>query len=119
MSLSKVYFNLLNTKRSNENVPSTLVKSLPQVQGNSSKVPLNARIVKPIIIIGTFVIIHKLLVKLIISDMNQEEKTLSKKQGSNLKINYIINLNPLRLGGKKNPHPSIGFSALNLHGFAI
>ena len=85
MSLSKVYFNLLNTKRSNENVPSTLIKSLPQVQGNSSKVPLNARIVKPIIIIGTFVIIHKLLVKLIISDMNQEEKNIVQKTGQQSK----------------------------------
>lgn len=85
MSLSKVYFNLLNTNRSNENVPSTLIKSLPQVQGNSSKVPLNARIVKPIIIIGTFVIIHKLLVKIIISDMNQEEKNIVQKTGQQSK----------------------------------
>ena len=85
MSLSKVYFNLLNTNRSNENGPSTLIKSLPQVQGNSSKVPLNARIVKPIIIIGTFVIIHKLLVKLIISDMNQEEKNIVQKTGQQSK----------------------------------
>ena len=79
MSFSKVYFNFLNINTSKENVPSTLIKSLPQVQGNSSKVPHNARIVKPVVIIGTFVIIHKVLVKLIISDMNQEEKNIVQK----------------------------------------
>ena len=62
MSFSKVYFNFLNINTSKENVPSTLIKSLPQVQGNSSKVPHNARIVK-----------------LIISDMNQEEKNIVQK----------------------------------------